>query len=148
MEPPAGYVLNSHRNHGLMLGGGLTWLASYAGGLVYAMGNSFDNGSGWMAAPIAGPWAAIGGRDFKCKSSGNVTQREIDSCVEGALGEVTSITLLAMLGLVQAVGATLFFVGVGDTTEQWVRADLANIEVKVDAGPIGSGHGLLLQGRF
>ncbi len=147
--PPSGYVLNSHRNKGLMTGGGLTWGGAYAAGLVYAMGKSFDNGTGWLAAPLVGPWAAIGGRDFKCKSSNNVTQKEIDKCVDGALNEVTSITFLAMMGLVQAVGATLFFVGVGDTTREWVRADLAKVQVSADAGPVGdSAYGLNLSGRF
>lgn len=149
VEPPEGYVLQSHRNHGLMIGGGLAWTAAYATGLVYAMGKSFDNGTSWLAAPLIGPWGAISGREFSCQSSQNVTQKEIDSCVDGALGEVTSITFLAMLGLVQAVGVTLFFAGVGDTTEQWLRADLADVEVSADAGSVGdSGYGFVLNGAF
>ena len=148
-EPPEGYVLQSHRNHGLMIGGGLTWAAAYGTGLFYAMGHDFDNGTSWLAAPLIGPWGAIANRDFRCKSSQNVTQKEIDKCVDGALGEVTNITFLAMMGMVQAVGVTLFFVGVGDTTEQWLRADLANVEVGADTGPVGdSGYGLLLNGAF
>lgn len=148
-EPPEGYVLQSHRNHGLMIGGGLTWVAAYGAGLIYAMGKSFDNGTGWLAAPLIGPWGAISGREFRCESSQNVTQKEIDKCVDGALSEVTSITFLAMMGLVQAVGATLFFVGVGDTTEQWLRADLADVEVSADAGQVGdSAYGFVLNGVF
>jgi len=132
-----------------MIGGGLTWAAAYGTGLVYAMGKSFDNGTGWLAAPIVGPWGAISGRDFKCESSQDVTQDQVDSCVDGALGEVTSITFLAMMGMVQAVGVTLFFVGVGDTTEQWLRADLADVQVGADTGPVGdSGYGFVLDGTF
>jgi hypothetical protein len=132
-----------------MIGGGLTWGAAYAMGLVYAMGKSFDNGTGWLAAPIVGPWGAISGREFKCESSQDVTQDQVDKCVDGALGEVTSITFLAMMGMVQAVGVTLFFVGVGDTTEQWLRADLADVEVRADTGQVGdSGYGFVLNGAF
>lgn len=149
VEPPEGYVFQSHRNHGLMIGGGLTWAAAYGAGLIYAAGKNFDNGTSWLAAPVIGPWGAISGRDFSCESSQNVTQKEIDSCVDGALGEVTSITFLAMMGMVQAVGVTLFFVGVGDTTERWLRADLADVEVSADTGQVGdSGYGLVLNGAF
>ena len=149
VEPPQGYVLSAQRNGGLMTGGGLTWGAAYAGGLVYALSKGFDNGTGWLAAPIVGPWGAIGGRDFRCQSSQSVTQKEIDSCVDGALDEVTSITLLAMLGLVQAVGATLFFVGVGDKHQEWVRTDLAGVQLKADVGSVGdSAQGLKLAGQF
>lgn len=148
-DPPAGYVLTSHRNHGLMIGGGLIWAAAYGTGLVYAMGKSFDNGTGWLAAPIVGPWGAISGREFKCESSQDVTQDQVDTCVDGALSEVTSITFLAMMGMVQAVGVTLFFVGVGDTTEQWLRADLDDVQVSADSGPVGdSGYGFVLNGAF
>lgn len=148
-EAPEGYVLDSHRNHGLMIGGGVTWAAAYGAGLVYAMGKSFDNGTGWLAVPLIGPWGAISGRDFRCQSSQNVTQKEIDTCVDGALSEITSITFLAMMGMVQAVGATLFFVGIGDTTERWLRADLADVEVSADTGQVGdSGYGLVLSGTF
>lgn len=149
VEPPEGYVLQSHRNYGLMIGGGLTWAAAYGAGLVYAMGKNFDNGTGWLAAPVIGPWGAISGRDFRCESSQSVTQKEIDTCVDGALGEVTSITFLAMMGMVQAVGVTLFFVGVGDTTDQWLRADLAEVQVSADTGPVGdAGYGFVLNGAF
>jgi len=132
-----------------MIGGGLTWAAAYVTGLAYAMGKSFDNGTGWLAAPIVGPWGAISGRDFKCESSQDVTQDQVDKCVDGALGEVTSITFLAMMGMVQAVGVTLFFVGVGDTTEEWLRADLADVQVSADTGPVGdSAYGFVLNGAF
>jgi hypothetical protein len=149
VETPNGYVLTSHRNQGLMIGGALVWAAAYGGGLIYAASHDFDNGTSWLAAPIVGPWAAISGRDFRCDSSNSPTQKEIDKCVDGALGEVTSITFLAVMGLVQAVGATLFFVGVGDMTKEWVRADLAGLEVEADAAPVGeSGYGLRLRGAF
>lgn len=148
-EPPNGYVLETRRNTGLMAGGGLTWGGAYAVGVVYALAKSFDNGTGWLAAPLVGPWMAIKGRDFKCKSSENVTQKQIDNCVDGALNEVTSITFLAMLGLVQTVGTTLLFVGVGDKTREWVRADLADVELRADAGRVGdTGYGLTLSGQF
>ena len=78
-----------------------------------------------------------------------MTQREIDRCVDGALNEVTSITFLAVLGLVQAVGATLFFVGVGDKHQEWLRADLAGMQLKADVGQVGdSAQGLTLAGSF
>jgi hypothetical protein len=132
-----------------MTGGGLTFGAAYAGGLIYGIGKSFDNGTGWLAVPLIGPWVAITSRDFKCKSGSSVSQKEIDGCVNGALNEVTSITFLAMMGIGQVVGATLFFVGVGDRTDEWVRADIADVEVSADAGTMGdAGYGLRLRGAF
>ena len=141
-------MLEKRRNRSLMLGGGLTFGAAYAVGLIYALNKSFDNGTGWLAVPIIGPWGAIKGREFSCKSDNNVSQEDVDKCVDSALNEVSSITFLAVAGLVQAVGATLFFVGVGDMTEEWVRADLANVEVKADVGPMSDGYGFTLSGHF
>jgi hypothetical protein len=131
-----------------MLGGGLTFGAAYGAGLAYALTKSFDNATGWLAVPILGPWAAIKGRSFRCKSDNNVSQKDVDDCIDGALDEVSAITFMAVTGLVQAVGATLFFVGVGDVSKEWVRADLAQVEVKADVGPVSDGYGFKLTGRF
>lgn len=148
IDPPRGYVLEKHRNRGLMMGGGLTFAGAYGVSLIYALTKSFDNGTGWLLVPVVGPWGAIKGREFSCKSDNNVSQEDVDKCVDRALNEVSSITFLAVAGLVQAVGATLFFVGVGDVTEEWVRADLAHIEVEANVGPMSDGYGFTLSGRF
>jgi hypothetical protein len=131
-----------------MIAGGVTLAVGYLAGIGYAASQGFDNGTGWLAVPVAGPWGAIQARDFKCKSSAQVSQKDINRCVDGALGEVGAITFLAMSGLVQAVGATLFLVGAGTVDHQWVRADLAEVEVQAAPGPVGTGYGLQISGKF
>ena len=65
---PPGYRVVNRSASGLTIGGGLTFLASYAGALGLAASQKFENGTAYAALPLVGPWAAIGGRTFKCKA--------------------------------------------------------------------------------
>ena len=52
----------------------------------------------------SGPWAAIGGRTFKCKvpitvNDGATVQRELNKCVGQAFDEVTTVVFLTVDGL-------------------------------------------------
>jgi hypothetical protein len=125
------------RSSGLVLGGGLTFLAGYLAGLGLAASQSFDNGSSYVAIPVAGPWAAIGARSFKCKVpisvnvDGATVQRELNKCVGQAFDEVTTVVFLTVDGLIQATGAVLFFVGLGSGYQELVRDDLPKTAVTV-----------------
>jgi len=131
---PPGYRVEN-RSSGLVLGGGLTFLAGYAAGLGLAASQSFANGSGYVAIPVAGPWAAIGARSFKCKVpisvnvDGATVQRELNKCVGQAFDEVTTVVFLTVDGLIQGTGAVLFLVGLGSSYQELVREDLPKAAV-------------------
>lgn len=139
------------RSSGLVLGGGLTFLAGYAAGLGLAASKSFENGMGYTAIPVVGPWAAIGARSFSCRVpisinvDGAAVQRELNKCVGQALDEVTTVVFLTVDGLVQATGAVLFLIGVGSSYKELVREDLPNTAIRFL--PEG-GAALSFSGRF
>lgn len=134
---PPGYRVVDRSASGLTIGGGLTFLAAYAAGLGLAATQSFENGSGYTAIPVVGPWGAIGGRSFKCKTSlpPNPTslqvKKAINTCVASGFDEVTTVVFLTADGLVQATGAILFFVGLASGYQELVRADLPKAAVNV-----------------
>lgn len=133
---PPGYRVVD-RSSGLVLGGALTFLAGYAAGLGLAASKSFENGTGYTAIPVVGPWAAIGARSFTCRVpisinvDGASVQRELNKCVGQALDEVTTVVFLTVDGLVQATGAVLFFVGLGSSYQELVREDLPKTAVRI-----------------
>lgn len=147
---PTGYRVVD-RSSGLVLGGGLTFLAGYAAGLGLAASQSFAKGTGYVAIPVAGPWAAIGARSFSCKVpisinvDGATVQRELNKCVGQAFDEVTTVVFLTVDGLIQATGAVLFFVGLGSGYQELVREDLPKTAVTVL--PEG-GMALSVSGQF
>lgn len=148
---PPGYRVVERRARGLTLGGGLTFLGAYVAGLGLAAAQSFSNGTGYTAIPVAGPWAAINARHFSCKVpvSVNVTsaevQKQLNKCVGQGLNEVTTIVFLTADGMLQAAGAVLFFVGLASGYEELVRSDLPKTAVTVL--PEG-GFALSVAGKF
>lgn len=133
---PPGYRVVQRPATGLLLGGGLTFLAAYAAGLGLAASQGFENGTGYTAIPVVGPWAAIGGRTFRCQASltNNTVahlQSTINKCVGTAFDEVTTVVFLTADGLIQATGAVLFFIGLGSGYQELVREDLPKTAVNV-----------------
>jgi hypothetical protein len=133
---PPGYRVVQRSASGLTIGGGLTFLASYVAGLGLAASQGFDNGTAYTAIPVAGPWAAIGGRTFRCKVSVATSsvssvalQKAINKCVGFAFDEVTTVVFLTADGLVQATGAVLFFIGLASGYQELVREDLPKAAV-------------------
>ena len=149
---PPGYRVVERSATGLTVGGGLTFGAAYAAGLALAASQGFDNGTGYTAIPVIGPWAAIGGRTFNCKVavatssvSSVALQKAINKCVGFAFDEVTTVVFLTADGLVQATGAVLFFIGLASGYEELVRDDLPKAAVY----PLpGGGGGFSLSGSF
>ncbi len=123
---PQGYRLEERRNTGLSTGGFVTLGLAYGIGLGYGAANKFEDGTGWLAVPLVGPWAAIGAQEIKC----NKRSLEND-CVEQALGGAERITFMTVDGLIQAVGLTLVFVGVGVKTSELVRTDVASLRLEL-----------------
>ncbi len=133
---PAGYRVVERSASGLTLGGGLTFAAAYLAGLGMAASQGFDNGTAYTAIPVAGPWAAIGGRTFKCQASVATSsvssvalQKAINKCVGFAFNEVTTVVFLTADGLVQATGAVIFFLGLASGYKELVREDLPKAAV-------------------
>ena len=133
---PPGYRVVERSASSLTIGGGLTFVAAYLGGLGLAASQSFENGTGYVAIPVAGPWAAIGGRTFKCKVSvatsavsSTAVQSAINKCVGFAFDEVTTVVFLTADGLVQATGAAIFLIGLASGYQELVRQDLPKAAV-------------------
>jgi hypothetical protein len=133
---PPGYRVVDRSASGLTIGGGLTFVGAYLAGLGLAASQGFENGTGYTAIPVAGPWAAIGGRTFKCKVSVATSsvssvalQKAINKCVGFAFDEVTTVVFLTADGLVQATGAVIFFIGLASGYQELVREDLPKAAV-------------------
>lgn len=153
---PPGYRVVQRSATGLTAGGGVTFGVAYAAALGLAATQNFENGTAYTAIPVIGPWAAIGGRTFKCKTSKlpattdtaaaqKAITSAINKCVGTAFDEVVTVVFLTADGLVQATGAVLFFVGLASGYEELVRKDLPKASVEVF--PEGGG-GLSVTGMF
>ncbi|HEY6079752.1 MAG TPA: hypothetical protein VIW29_13145, partial [Polyangiaceae bacterium] len=151
MPVPPGYRVERRSATGMIAGGGVTFLTAYAVGLVLGASQKFENGMGYVAIPVAGPWAAIGGRTFNCKTAvpanttGADVQRTINKCVGTAYDEVSTVVFLTADGLIQATGVVLFFVGLASGYEELVRIDLP--KTAIDVLPEG-GAALSVSGSF
>jgi hypothetical protein len=108
----------------------LTWLASYSIAIGLAAAQDFDNGAGWLAVPLLGPWATIGARGFSCKKD-KIEGRSVPSpaCVEDAFDEVTFIAAITADGLVQATGAALMFAGLASSKQVLVRHEASDLQI-------------------
>jgi hypothetical protein len=148
---PPGYRLVERSASGLTIGGGVTFLGSYLAGLGLAASQGFGNGTAYAAIPVLGPWAAIGGRTFRCNAtvavsaSEKAVQNAINQCVGTAFNEVTTVVFLTADGLVQATGAVIFFVGLASGYQELVRRDLPMTAITIF--PEG-GFGVSWSGKF
>lgn len=140
---PAGYRVEHRSANGLIVGGLASWIAAYGTALVIGANDNFKNGTGWLALPVVGPWAAIGARSYHCENDPLKAQQ----CIRGAFNEVQTIAILSADAVVQATGAVLFLAGLGSGDDQLVRTDIASVRVSPRAVG-GSGVGLGFDGRF
>ena len=132
---PRGYHVETSGGELLMGLGGTMWGITYLGGLYGASTADFSNGTTWLLLPIVGPWAAISERKISC-DSGNLNVQ----CVDDAESEIVAYAFLTGAGMIQVLGATLFFVGVGNRRDQLVRDDLSSVALvplRLDNGGMG-----------
>lgn len=141
---PPGYHVESRSATGLVVVGALTAGVSYAVALGIAFDSGFDNGTGWLAVPVVGPWGAIGARTFKCRAQ---EIEEARRCFDGAYDEATTIAVLAGDGVVQAVGFALWLAGLATKTHELVRDDVKALQVSAVPRP-GGGFDLGVRGSF
>lgn len=145
MTVPPGYEVETHANRGLAIGGSLLFIGSYVAAIGAAGASGFDNGTGWLALPVAGPWATIASRSSPCEDD-----QEPRECVNDALDEGVVLSVLVLDGLAQLTGFSLMIIGAASKTHWLVRKDAATSGPEVSFAPrVGSGGGgFSLYGRF
>jgi hypothetical protein len=157
---PRGYHVEHRPATGLIVVGSVTLSLSYVIALGLGVHNSFEGGYGWTILPVAGPWGAIGARDFKCKVNSSdfdvnnpssidtgVTAAEAERCIKRAQTEAIDIAILAVDGMVQATGAALLIAGLASGVEELVWDGLGDVKVSVSPRPDGGGQ-IGVFGRF
>jgi hypothetical protein len=144
---PAGYEIVKTPATGLLAGGLVGWGIAYTGGVVFAAVNGFENGTGWLAVPIAGPWGAIGSRNYEtCRTR---TVAEAKACVRNAVKEVQVITFFAVDGIGQLAGGLVTLAGLVSTKEELIRSDLVEkVQVSVLPPVQGSPWAVSVSGQF
>ena len=147
---PTGYHVEHRSANGFIAGGATTLIVSYIAAFAVGANEGFKNGTGWTVVPVIGPWAAIGGRGYKCDT--NVTPEnavtKTNTCVNGAFNEVQTIAILSADAVVQATGAVLLIIGLSSGRDELVRDDF-KAGVRFTPRAVGNnGFGLGIDGRF
>lgn len=128
---PAEYREEVSYDHGLLWGGGTFLTLSYGVSAFVGARNGFDNGTGWMLVPGVGPWVAMLNRDDPCR---DVDMTDPDAllgreCEKRLVKEARNLILLLLDGLIQTASATVLVIGATSPERQWVRADVAGIQI-------------------
>jgi hypothetical protein len=141
---PVGYHIEERPRKGLLIAGYLVAGIPYGIGLFAAISADFDNQSGWLAVPFAGPWLYMGRREYTCDETDDPNT---DDGKEGAscLGEAFLVMGLIADGVMQAAGGTLLLVGYLSPKKHVVRD---GVSWNVRPMRIGTGQGLGLTGTF
>jgi len=141
--PPPGYIEKVQLNRGLLIAGTTVFLTTYAIGIGAAAATGFQQQSGWVAAPLVGPFIAAAQRDFDCNGTPN-TPADVEACQRQTISEAGAVAVLAGIGVGHVLGLSLLVAGLLDRQRIWVRDDLVSVNVHV-----GPGAGVFqLSGRF
>lgn len=146
MPVPPGYKVVTRQATGVITGGAVGLAASYATAVIFGAAQGFDNASGWLAAPVIGPWLAITERNYGTCKTANV--QEARACVNQAVHEVQYITFVAVDGVFQMATGFLLLAGFLSSKDELIRQDLVP---KVSFIVPAAGHrewSLSVQGRF
>jgi hypothetical protein len=139
---PRGYHVEDQPRSGLVVAGVITLGVPYFFSAVAALSANSQNESGWLYAPVAGPWLTLGRRAYSCNADAtNQTTSQSLGCV----ADVFVVMGLIFDGIVQATGATLLLVGVLDTKPGLARDESA---IRVVPMRLGSGAGAGIVGGF
>jgi len=134
---PPGYKLRSTPRRGLVISGaiitGVFWMIS----VTTAVGNDYDDKTGYLLVPGIGPWLTLmagGGKNRQCST---------DFCNADRSGVRA---LLTLDGLIQTTGAAMFAAGFAFPRKRLVRED---VTVSFAPTPMGlRGYGLGAIGTF
>lgn len=129
MPVPPGYVVQTRANGGLIAGGLVGLGITYVVGLVVASGEDFGNGTSWALVPVIGPWGAIGARKYSCKANDIPAAKK---CVQAAVGEVRTVTFLAVDGIGQMAATVVFLAGLLSSSDELLREDLIKDEDRLN----------------
>ena len=146
MPVPPGYTVVKRQATGIIAGGAIGLAASYATAVIFGAAQGFDNASGWLAAPVIGPWLAITERNYGTCKTANV--QEARACVNQAVHEVQYITFVAVDGVFQMATGFLLLAGLMSSKDELIRQDLVP---KVSFVVPAAGQrqwALSVQGRF
>ena len=132
---------------GLVTGGLVGMAVSYGAGVVVGATQGFKNGTGWLLAPVIGPWIAVGTRKYQCAATSKVS--EAKACVNDAVGEVQLITFMAVDGIAQLATGFVTLAGLMSTRQELRRSDLVPTQVSlIPPGPGHDGWELTARGQF
>ncbi len=146
MPVPPGYKVVTRPASGVITGGAAGLGASYGIALIFGAAHGFDNGGGWLAAPLVGPWLAIAERQYASCSATVVSQAR--RCVDRAVKEVQYITFVTVDGIFQLASGFLLLAGFLSSKEELIRADLLPKVSFVPPTPGRRDWALSVQGRF
>jgi hypothetical protein len=143
---PRGYHVEEQPRSGLVVAGAVTLGIPYFFSAVAALSANSQNESGWLYAPVAGPWLTLGRRAYSCNADAtNQTTSQSLGCV----ADVFVVMGLIFDGIVQATGATLLLVGELATRPGLARDESALRLLPMRLGSVGSGGmGAGLVGAF
>ena len=120
---------------GLIIGGSVMLGVGYGLAISIAAANDFNDVTGWLAVPVAGPFITMGAHDYGACGSDT-------GCALVGLGDFFVTLGLVLNGLVQVGGATMVIVGATVPTTERVP------DVAVGPRAIGTGYGLGLDLAF
>jgi hypothetical protein len=136
---PPGYHVEEEPRNGLVVGGAVMFLVPYAIGGFAAFAADLKNDSGWLLAPVVGPWLTLGLRTY------NGCDRPGVSDSLGCVGDIFLVMGLVIDGVLQVTGATLFTLGYLVPRETLVRD---SVGLHVLPMRVGTGYGLGLHSTF
>jgi hypothetical protein len=143
---PPGYKVVTRPASGVITGGAVGLGASYGIAVIFGAAHGFDNGGGWLAAPLVGPWLAIAERQYASCSATVVSQAR--RCVDRAVKEVQYITFVTVDGIFQLASGFLLLAGFLSSKEELIRTDLLPQVSFVPPTPGRRDWALGVQGRF
>jgi hypothetical protein len=137
-----GYRLEHRPTKGLVLTGYLVTGIPYGIGVMVGTVNDFDNQSGWLLLPVAGPWLTLAKRERACNMIGD---SGLDS--PRCFADRSAEWMLGIDGVIQAIGGTFLVLGYAITTPWAVRGEVAT-QITVAPLRLADGYGLQLYGRM
>jgi len=138
---PEGYTVVDRPATGLLSAGLVGLGVAYGIGVIIGASQGFENGTGLLAIPVIGPYAAVGTREYECQVS---TVAAAKRCT---VGEVQIVTLIAVDGLAQTAGALVAVAGLVSGNKELVRNDLVEVNVTPPTGG-RSGWNVTVRGAF
>jgi hypothetical protein len=141
---PAGYRLEEHPRRGLVTAGWVLTGIGYGIALIAATSADFQNHSGWLAVPVAGPWLTLGRRDYACEDRNENEDPDASESAE-CVGEIFVVMGLILDGMIQTAGGTLLLIGYVSQKQELVREQPA---LHIAPTRVGSGYGIGVSGGF